>query len=400
MPNFTYKAVDEQGRMLRGELVAGNEADLDSRLVHIGLQLVACNRARGQKRIGGRKTPRRELINFCFHLEQAHRAGLSMLEALHDLRDSTEDDGFRNVLAALALSIESGKQLSEAMAEFPTTFDTVFIALVRAGEASGELSHVLEKMVETLKWQDELIAQTKKLLLYPAFVGTVVLAVMMFLMVYVVPEMMAFLETMQQEMPIYTKALIATSDFFVNFWYLIFTAPIVTIVVMNFLLKTQPKVRYAFDAFKLKIWMIGPILEKIIMSRFATYFQIMYASGITVMDALATSRDLAGNVVIREGLARVSHNVADGFSLSESLGRVGLFPSLVVRMVRMGEDIGQLEEALKNVTYFYNREVEESVERLQSMIEPAMTLVLGALLGWVMLSVLSPIYDTISTLGA
>lgn len=400
MQNFNYKAVDEHGRMLRGELVAGNESDLDSRLVQIGLQLVSCRKARGEKRIGRKKTPRRELINFCFHLEQAHRAGLPILEALHDLRDSTDDEGFRNVLAALALAIESGKQLSQAMADFPTTFDTVFVALVQAGEESGELAHVLSQMVETLKWQDELIAQTKKLLLYPAFVGTIVLAVMMFLMVYVVPEMMAFLETMQQEMPIYTLALIATSNFFVSYWYLIPTVPVFALVVINFLLKTQPRARYALDAFKLRIWFIGPILEKIIMSRFATYFQIMYASGITVMDALATSRNLAGNVVIRDGLAKVSHYVADGQSLSESVARVGLFPSLVVRMIRMGEDIGQLEDALTNVTYFYNREVSESVERLQSMIEPAMTVVLGALLGWVMLSVLSPIYDTISTLGA
>lgn len=400
MQNFTYKAVDEHGRMLRGELVAGNESDLDSRLVQIGLQLVTCNKARGVKRVGRKKTPRRELINFCFHLEQAHRAGLSILEALHDLRDSTDDEGFRNVLAALALAIESGKQLSEAMDEFPATFDTVFVALVKAGETSGELSQVLAKMVETLKWQDELIAQTKKIMLYPAFVGTVVLAVMMFLMVYVVPEMMSFLETMQQEMPIYTKALIATSNFFVSYWYLVPTVPIVTFFLLSFLLRTQPPVRYAFDSFKLKVWLIGPILEKIIMSRFATYFQIMYASGITIMDALATSRNLAGNVVIRDGLATVSQRVEDGQSLSESVASVGLFPSLVTRMIRMGEDIGQLEDALTNVTYFYNREVEESVDRLQSMIEPAMTVVLGLLLGWVMLSVLSPIYDTIATLGA
>lgn len=399
MQNFSYKAVDENGRMLRGELVAGNEADLDSRLIQIGLQLVTCSQARGVKRVGGNRTPRRELINYCFHLEQAHRAGLSILEALHDLRDSTDDDGFRNVLAALALSIESGKQLSEAMDEFPTTFDSVFVALVKAGETSGELSHVLSKMVDTLKWQDELISQTKKLLLYPAFVGTVVLAVMMFLMVYVVPEMMSFLETMQQETPFYTKALIATSNFCVNYWYLVPTVPIATVIVFKFLVNTQPRIRYAVDASKLKVWLIGPILQKIIMSRFATYFQIMYASGITIMDALATSRNLAGNVVVQDGLARVSQDVADGFTLSESISRAGLFPSLVVRMVRMGEEIGQLEEALTNVTYFYNREVEESVDRLQSMIEPAMTVVLGMLLGWVMISVLSPIYDTIATLG-
>ena len=132
---------------------------------------------------------------------------------------------FRNVLASISLSVEGGKGLSEAMAEFPATFDRVFVALVRAGEKSGELSQVLKRMTETLKWQDELISQTKKLVMYPAFVGTVVTGVVFFLMLYVVPQMSEFLKTMGQEMPLHTKALIATSGFVVQFWYLILAVP-------------------------------------------------------------------------------------------------------------------------------------------------------------------------------
>ena len=136
------------------------------------------------------------------------------------------------------------------------------------------------------------------------------------------------------------------------------------------------------------------------MSRFATFFQIMYASGIPIVDALKTSRELAGNMVIAEALEKVSGYVAEGNTLSMGIGKAGLFPPLVVRMVKMGEDIGKLDEALQNVTYFYNREVGESVDKLQTLIEPAMTVVLGLILGWVMLSVLGPIYDTIGNLGA
>jgi len=401
MSAFAYRAVDASGRLLRGQLAAASEAELDSRLLQIGLQLITCRPLSRRQQVAAHATVnRRELINFCFHLEQAHRAGLPILEALRDLRDSTGDDAFRNVLASISLAVEGGRGLSDAMAEFPSTFDRVFVALVRSGEKSGELSKVLGRMTETLKWQDELIAQTKKLAMYPAFVGTVVAGVVFFLMLYVVPQMSEFLKTMGQEMPLHTKALIATSEFVVGYWYVILAVPLILAVSARWLVKNDIRCRRAFDAFKLKAWLVGPILQKIIMSRFATYFQIMYASGIPIVDALKTSRELAGNMVIAEALDRVSGYVAEGNSLSAGIGKAGLFPPLVVRMVKMGEDIGKLDEALQNVTYFYNREVGEAVDKLQTLIEPAMTVILGLILGWVMLSVLGPIYDTIGNLGA
>ncbi|MBN8280237.1 MAG: type II secretion system F family protein [Gammaproteobacteria bacterium] len=401
MSAFAYRAVDNSGRLLKGELAASSEAELDSRLLQIGLQLVTCKPLTGRQHMSARAAVgRRELINFCFHLEQAQKAGLPILEALKDLRDSTADNAFRNVLASISLAVEGGKGLSDAMADFPATFDRVFVALIRAGERSGELAAVLGRMTETLKWQDELVSQTKKLVMYPAFVGVVVVAVVFFLMVYVVPQMSEFLKTMGQEMPIHTRALIATSDFIVEFWYLILALPTVLVVGIRWLIRTDGRVRRAFDGYKLRAPLIGPILNKIIMSRFATYFQIMYASGIPIVDGLRTARELTGNIVVSEALDRVSGFVAEGNSLSGGIAKAELFPPLVVRMVRMGEDIGKLDEALQNVSYFYNREVGEAVDRLQTLIEPAMTVVLGLILGWVMLSVLGPIYDTIGTLGA
>lgn len=401
MSAFAYRAVDASGRLLRGQLAASSEAELDSRLLQIGLQLVTCRPLTSRQEKAARTSVgRRELINFCFHMEQAQRAGLPILEALRDLRDSTTDDAFRNVLASISLSVEGGKGLSDSMADFPATFDRVFVALVRAGEKSGELSQVLGRMTETLKWQDELVSQTRKLAMYPAFVGTVVAGVVFFLMLYVVPQMSEFLKTMGQEMPLHTKALIATSEFVVAWWYLILAVPAVLALTGRWLVKNDARSRRAFDEFKLKAWLVGPILQKIIMSRFATYFQIMYASGIPIVDGLKTSRELAGNMVIAEALDKVSGYVAEGNSLSAGIGKAQLFPPLVVRMVRMGEDIGKLDEALQNVTYFYNREVGEAVDKLQTLIEPAMTVILGLILGWVMLSVLGPIYDTIGNLGA
>jgi type IV pilus assembly protein PilC len=394
-----YRAVDGSGRVLRGVLAAGNEAELDQRLLQIGLQLINCRPA-GRRGLGaGTRVARRELINFCFHLGQAQRAGLPILEALRDLRDASGDGEFRNVLAALSLAVEGGESLSGAMARFPATFDNVFTSLVRAGERSGELAEVLAQMTGTLKWQDELVAQTRKLVMYPAFVGTVVTGVVFFLMIYVVPQMTEFLKSMEQEIPLHTRALIATSEFVQAWWWAVVTVPVVAVLGLRLALQSSATARRAFDGLKLRAPVFGPILQKIIMSRFATYFQIMYASGITVVEALQTSRDLAGNAVVAAALERVSGYVAEGNSLSMGLERAGLFPPLVLRMVKMGEDIGQLDESLKNVSYFFNREVTEAVDRLQVLIEPAMTVILGLILGWVMLAVLGPIYDTISQIA-
>jgi type IV pilus assembly protein PilC len=398
--SFLYRALDHEGHVVRGELAAGSEQELDGRLLRIGLQLITCKPLRASR--GGKsgvKVSRRELITFCFHLGQAHKAGLPILEAMGDLRDSVGDRGFRSVLASLSLAVEGGRSLSEAMSDFPGTFDRVFVSLIRAGEKSGELSQVLAKMTETLKWQDELVAQTKKLVMYPAFVGTVVIGVVFFLMLYVVPQLSEFLTNMGQEMPIYTVALLATSEFVGAYWYLLLTVPIVATFGIRYLIANDLRVRRAFDRLKLNAWLVGPILHKIVLSRFVTYFQIMYASGIPVVDALKTSRELAGNVVLTEALDQACTYVEQGNSLSASIQKVHLFPPLVVRMMKMGEDIGELEESLLNVTYFYSREVQEAVERLQSVIEPAMTVILGLILGWVMMSVLGPIYDTIGNIA-
>ncbi|MCC6657935.1 MAG: type II secretion system F family protein, partial [Rhodocyclaceae bacterium] len=162
--------------------------------------------------------------------------------------------------------------------------------------------------------------------------------------------------------------------------------------------EANPAFRYRFDEFKLQLPVLGPILRKIILSRFASVFAMMYASGIAIIDAVRSTEDVVGNAVIREGLKRAGQLIAEGQNVTVAFQNIGLFPPLVIRMLRVGENTGALDTALLNVSYFYNRDVKESIEKVQAMIEPAMTLILGALLGWVMLSVLGPIYDVITKL--
>jgi len=156
------------------------------------------------------------------------------------------------------------------------------------------------------------------------------------------------------------------------------------------------RLRFAFDRFKLRVWIIGPILEKIILARFTNFFALLFSSGITVLDSLQISKKLAGNMVIEAAIQRVIDQIADGVGISESFERARLFPQLVLRMVKIGESTGELDSALLNVTYFYNRDIRDSIDRIQTMIEPLMIVIMGLLLGWVMLSVLGPVYDMIS----
>ncbi len=397
MPIYKYKAISESGKTIRGRIDSVNEQDLESRLSSMQLELVSMKKINAESSIvNGRHVSRQELINFCFHMEQMTRAGVPILESLTDLRDSIDNPRFKEVVAAVIISIEGGKRFSEALAEFPQLFDTVFVSLIEAGEQSGRLDLVLDKMTDSLKWQDELISHTKKLVMYPAFVGSVVMGVVFFLMIYLVPQMVSFIKNMGEELPIHTKMLIATSNFIINYWYLIISFPFVVFFAIRYGSTHSKSFLYKMDNLKLNVWLIGPVLKKIILARFTTYFSLLYRSGVTVLAGLKISEEITGNSVVKKALQDVSRYTADGMTLSESILKVGLFPPLVVRMLKVGENTGRLDSALDNVSYFYNRDVKESIEKVQSMIEPVMTVFLGIILGWVMISVLGPIYDIIS----
>ena len=272
----------------------------------------------------------------------------------------------------------------------------MFTSLVRSGEQTGKLPEVLKSLTESLKWEDELAAQTKKLMMYPAFVGSIVLLVTFFLMIYLVPQMTGFIRNMGQEIPLQTVMLIAVSNFFVSYWWAVLAVPFVAWLALKLAVKRNPAVEYAVDHYKLAAPVVGPILRKIILSRFASSFAMMYASGITVLDAIRSCEQIVGNKPLENALRIAGQQIADGKNLTAAFQDLALFPPLVIRMLRVGENTGALDTALLNVSYFYNREVRESIGKVQAMIEPALTLLLGAILGWVMLSVLGPVYDAIS----
>ncbi len=396
MALYSYKAINDQGKASKGLQDAANVVDLELRLKRIGLDLVHAREDEKKSTFGIKKIKRTDLITLFFNMDQLLRSGVPLLECLADLRDSMDDQQFREILASMVESIGNGRKLSQAMAEHPEAFDKIFISLTHAGEESGRLADVFKHLTDSLKWQDEMASQTKNMMIYPAFVGTVVIAITFFLMIYLVPQLVGFIKGMGQEIPFQTRLLLATSSVFVNYWYVMLSLPVVLFAIFKLSLAYNPGLQYHLDNLKLNIRPTGPILRKIILARFANTFAMMYGSGITILDCIANSRDLVNNQVIAKSLDQVAREIESGKNLTQSFQNTGVFPPLVIRMLKVGEATGQLDLALLNVSYFYDRDVKDSIKKVQVMIEPAMTVILGMLLGWVMLSVLSPIYDIIS----
>jgi type IV pilus assembly protein PilC len=395
MALYSYRAINDQGKHSKGLMDAANVLDLEMHLKRGGLDLIDARPDNGKIGLGRSKIKRTELITFFFNLEQLTRAGVPLLESLADLRDTMNDPHFREIIASLIESIKGGKKLSQAMAQHPDAFDKTFISLTHAGEESGRLQEIFLHITESLKWQDEMSAHTRTIMIYPAFVGTIVIAITFFLMIYLVPQLVGFIKGMGQEIPAQTRMLLSTSAFFVNYWYVLIALLLILPIAVKLTITSSPEMRYKFDKLKLDLWLIGPIQRKIILARFANTFAMMYGAGISILDCIANSRDVVNNLAVARSLDDVTHEIESGKNLTQSFQNTGMFPPLVIRMLKVGETTGSLDKALLNISYFYERDVKDSIKKVQVMIEPAMTIILGALLGWVMLSVLSPIYDII-----
>ena len=399
MPLFKYKAIDAGGKFITGSLDAGNGNDLELRLEKMDLDLVSFKQTDpGADLFGRNKIGRRDLINFSFYLEQLTRAGVPLLEGLADLRDGEENPAFRDIVTGLIEAIEGGNSFSQALALYPRIFDEVFVSLIHVGERSGKMSDVLVNITETLKWQDELMAKAKKIMTYPAVIGSLVLAVIMFMMIFIVPDIMNAIVGMGGKIPFQTRMLMATSDFLINFWYLVIIVPFVVFFGLKYLYRTNSKARFKMDGLLLKIWVFGPVNEKIKVSRFTRYFALMFASGITVLDAINLSKAVVSNAVLEDGIDRAWQQISEGSSISEAFKNIGIFPPLVVRMLRVGESSGQMDKSLNNVSYFFDRDINDSIEKMEPIIQTGMMASIGLIVMWLALSVLSPIYDTISTI--
>jgi type IV pilus assembly protein PilC len=398
MVQYTYKAIDRRGKKISGHYDASGIEDLESRLDKQGLDLISANlKGKEWSLFFNKSVERRDLIIFFIDLEQMAVAGIPIVDSLIEIRDSASSPAMREITTGLVDNISNGQTLSQAMSNYPKAFNEMMVKLIIAGEQTGNLGHIFGELKETLRWQEDVIRKTKKLMTYPLFVGVIVFAVVCFLMIYLVPKLVDFILSMDQEVPMMTKLLIAVSDIFVNHWIFILFLPPILYFSGKLILKRSSSARYWFDEYKLKLPLLGEAMQKLMLSRFTRNFSLLYESGISVLDCLKISQETVTNSYLSGELQYIRKQVEEGATIADAFSRGQLFPPLVLRMIQVGEMTGGLGQSLSNVSDFYSRDVTDLIDKIQAMIEPFMTVFMGLILGWIMLAVLGPIYDMIST---
>ena len=396
MPSYAYKAINPQGQQVRGQLDAANLLELEQRLRNLGLDLIRAKPASPWSIARPRTLPRRDLIQLCFHLEQLTRAGVPLHDALIDLRDSLEAGRLREAVAALVESIGGGCTLSEAMREQPRAFPDAFRNLIRVGELTGQLPRIAAQLAEALKREDELASYAKRLMIFPAIMLGVILGALALCLTYLVPQLSSLFKSLGQTLPLHTRALIAASDIATQYGAFILAGLITTAVVVRVQIQRDAAAARRWDALMLALPLIGPVLKKILLARFASLFALMYSSSIPIIDCLTAIEGAIGNAVMADAIKHAADKIREGQYLSVAMADTALFPPMVIRMMRVGESTGGLDVALNNVNYFFERDVNESVARVQAWIEPVLTLTMGAVLLWVMIAVLGPVYDLLT----
>ncbi|HVI51406.1 MAG TPA: type II secretion system F family protein [Candidatus Sulfotelmatobacter sp.] len=401
MQSYDYTAISMAGAKTRGQLAANNEFDLYQRLRENGLELLSAKPSRADHFAGLITAPvrNRDLLQLFLHLQHLTGAGVPLVESLTDVRDAIEQRRLRDVVTDVLRDVTEGRSLSEAFDSHPETFGPVFHALLAAGEASGNLTDAFAQLVRHLKWTELVTARIRKAVRYPTVILSVMVALFFFMMLMVVPQVVDFLLGSGQELPLITQSLIATSDFVQGYWWLLILVPLLLAVLRKTVHRLSEDLAQRLDRLSLHLPLVGPLVRKIALSRFSHFFATMFRSGVPILECLETARTVVSNRSLSQSLGVVLDDVQQGIPLSRALRNTGEFPSLVVRMVVIGEESGRLGETLENVTEFYDQDVSESVDRMIAMIEPALTLFAGVMMLWIVLGVFGPIYDSFSKLG-
>jgi type IV pilus assembly protein PilC len=401
MPLYKYRAMNRTGGNISGTLNAVSVMDLESNLRAMGLDLIRHGEIRrhGLLSLIQKRVTNDDLVQMCVHLEQLDRAGVPLLDALHDVRETTDCERLRDIVAQVVKNVGEGMYLSAALEQHPEVFGAVFTGVVAAGEQSGDMAHAFDHLARHLKWQSEMAQKIRMATRYPLFLLVMVMGVVFMMMTFVVPQVSEFLLSTSGELPFMTRTLIATSNLFADYWWLILGLPLVGIGVGGFMARISEGFAYRLDAMKFRLPGIGPVLKKLALARFAHFFGLSFQSGVDVLSCIETGSRVVGNRVLADALRAARRNVLGGSSLSESLDATGQFPHLVVRMFKIGEDTGKLNEALENIGYFYDREVDNSVRQMIGLIEPALTITVGGIVLWVAVGVLGPVYDNIGAVG-
>lgn len=419
---FTYKATTKEGKTVTGTAEAANRAALLSLLHKQGVHPVLIEAGKGKSKMGGMFGPKKkvklaDLVIFTRQLSTMISAGVPLARSLGALQGDSDNPFMREVLASITKDVESGDNLGNAFAKYPTVFSEVYVNMVRAGEEGGILDEILKRLATQVEQDASIRKKIKSAMAYPVVILTITVIAFFGIMLFIVPKLGGILTSLggpNAKLPVYTRVLLSFSNFCTGPSFLkhvpipiidkipnlILIALIVTIITIYTLRYIRtPRGKYRFHALLLRTPIVKTIVLKVAIARFSRTFASLMGSGVSVLDALEVTGAALGNKVIEAELVAAAQEVKNGKQLSEPLSHSKHFPPIVAQMLMVGEETGQIDTVLVKIADFYEEEVEVLIDGLAAIIEPIMIIVMGAGVGLIAASVMGPIANLSKNIG-
>lgn len=394
MPVYQYEALDRSGKTVSGVIDADAEDDARRKLRGMSLYPTRIAVGTHSSPSGGLfdRITAKEVSVFTRNLATLSSAGFPVIEALTSIADQIEHMMMREVVIQIREKVREGSPLSEALAMFPELFSSMFVSMVQAGERSGRLEDILFQLSDYLDKKEALKNQVLVALAYPILMTLVGVAIVTFLLVYIVPQLTVLFTQSKADLPLPTRLLLGTSDAAGDYWWLGLAALVLAWLAFDRWSRTDSG-GYTYDSLKLRMPVFGTLVRKIAISRFVRTLGILLQSGVPILQALDIVRNVVANAVIAESLDQTRKSVSQGSNLATPLRQSGLFPAIVIDMISAGQKSGQLEKMLMKLAEDYDREVEGTIEMLTALLEPVIIICMGLTVGFIVLAVLLPIYE-------
>lgn len=404
MESFSYKAVSAAGKDVKGSVEAESREEAARKIKEQGLVPVSIGKQGALDKdvnipiFKGKKIPARDMSVFCRQFASILKAGVSVINALEMLAEQTENKKLKEAIVNTQSNVEKGESLSDSMRQ-NDAFPSILIDMVRAGEASGSLENSLTRMAIQFEKDAKLNGIVKKAMMYPIVLICVMIGVVIVMLTFVIPSFMTMFEDLDSELPVTTKAILAMSNSLKNYWY-IYIIVVVGIVVGIQMYKRTDNGRHNLDKLKLKIPVFGLLQTKSACASFARTMSTLLQAGMPMIDALEISASTMKNVLFYDGLEKVKNGVSLGLPLSNQLKATGLFPAMVVHMVGIGEETGNVEEMLTNSATYYEEEVEVQTQTLTSLMEPIIIVLMAFVVVLLIMAIYQPMIQLYNTLGS
>ncbi|MFD2231973.1 type II secretion system F family protein [Alkalimarinus sediminis] len=401
MAQFEYKSRDAKGSVMSGQLEAANRDAAASELQRRGLTPVAISEHIEKKdvfeglkkiKIFKRKVSLEELIIYCRQMNALTRAGIPIIRAMRGLADSTTSELLHETLHDVTDRLESGVNLATSMQSHPDIFDDMFISMVHVGENTGQLEDAFQQLAISLELERDTRRRIKQATRYPMFVIVALLSALMIINFFVIPKFASVFAKLGADLPIFTKMLVATSNFFIDYWWLMLGVTVIAVVLFKRWSKTESG-HYKWDRTKLRFPIVGNLFELITLSRFSRNFSMMLAAGMPITHALAVAAESANNKYIGHHILGMKSGIERGDSLLRTANASNMFTPLVLQMMAVGEETGQIDKLLLDVANFYDEEVDYGLSKLAESIEPILIFAMGVLVLILALGVFLPIWD-------